>query len=45
VNLAAFGPDSYPHAGVPQGKLTGPLELASKIYPDMKANVWYYVPA
>jgi enterochelin esterase family protein len=44
-NLAAFGPDSYVKAGVPQGKLTGPIAVPSKIYPDVKANVWFYVPA
>lgn len=44
-NLTAFGPDSYAKPGVPQGKLTGPIEVPSKIYPDVKANVWYYVPA
>ena len=44
-NLAAFGPDSYAKSGVPEGKLTGPIEVPSKIYPEVKANVWYYVPA
>ncbi len=44
-NLPAFGPDSYAQPGVPQGKLTGPIEVPSKVYPDVKANVWYYVPA
>ncbi|HEY4363742.1 MAG TPA: alpha/beta hydrolase-fold protein [Bryobacteraceae bacterium] len=44
-NLAAFGPDSYAQPGVPQGRLTGPIEVPSKIYPDVKANLWYYVPA
>jgi enterochelin esterase family protein len=44
-NLAAFGPDSEPHPGVPEGKLTGPIEVPSKIYPNVKANLWYYVPA
>ena len=44
-NLAAFGPDSYAKPGVPEGKLTGPIEVPSKIYPDVKANVWYYLPA
>jgi len=44
-NLPAFGPDSYAKPGVPQGKLTGPIEVPSKIYPDVKANVWFYVPA
>lgn len=45
TDIAAFGPDSYPHPGVPQGKLTGPLVMESKIYAGMHANVWYYVPA
>jgi len=44
-NIAAFGPDSYPQPGVPEGKLTGPMVMESKVYPGMKANVWYYVPA
>lgn len=44
-NLPAFGPDSYAKPGVPEGKLTGPIEVPSKIYPDVKANVWFYVPA
>jgi len=44
LNIAAFGPDSYPQPGSPQ-KVTGPLVIESKIYPEMKANVWYYVPA
>lgn len=44
-NLPAFGPDSYAQPGVPQGKLTGPIEVPSKIYKDVKANVWFYVPA
>jgi Putative esterase len=44
-DVAAYGPDSYPHPGVPEGKLTGPIVLESKIYPGLKANVWYYVLA
>lgn len=44
-NLPAFGPDSYARPGVPQGKLTGPIEVPSQIYPGVKANVWFYVPA
>src|SRR4029453_684871 len=44
-NLPAFGPDSYAQPGVPQGKLTGPIEVPSTIYPSVKANVWFYVPA
>jgi enterochelin esterase family protein len=45
INLAAFGPESYAQPGVPAGRLTGPLSLESRIYPNMRANVWYYVPA
>jgi enterochelin esterase-like enzyme len=44
-NLAAFGPDSYAQPGAPEGKLTGPIEVPSTIYPGVKANVWFYVPA
>jgi enterochelin esterase family protein len=44
-DLPAYGPDSYARTGVPEGNLTGPIELESKIYTGMKANVWYYVPA
>jgi enterochelin esterase family protein len=44
-NLPAFGPDSYAEASVPEGKLTGPIVVPSKVYPDVKANVWFYVPA
>ena len=44
-NLPAFGPDSYGNPGVPEGKLTGPIEVPGKIYPGVKANIWFYVPA
>ena len=44
-NLPAFEPDSSAKPGVPEGKLTGPIEVPSKIYPNVKANVWFYVPA
>src|SRR6516165_6920649 len=40
-----LGPDSEPHDGVPQGKLVGPLTLASQVYPDTTRNYWIYVPA
>jgi enterochelin esterase-like enzyme len=40
-----LGPDSAPHAGVPQGKLVGPLILASNVYPNTTRNYWIYVPA
>jgi enterochelin esterase family protein len=44
-DIAAFGPESYPQPGVPRGKVTGPVEHASKIYAGMKTNYWFYVPA
>jgi enterochelin esterase family protein len=44
-DLPAFTEDAYPKAGVPQGKLVGPIELTSKVYAGMKSNIWYYVPA
>jgi enterochelin esterase family protein len=44
-NLPAFGRDSYAQPGVPAGKLTGPVEVPSRIYTGVKANVWFYVPA
>ncbi|HZL37713.1 MAG TPA: alpha/beta hydrolase-fold protein [Tepidisphaeraceae bacterium] len=40
-----LGPDSAPHAGVPAGKVLGPMTLASKVYPDSTRNYWIYVPA
>ena len=45
TDIPAYGPVSYPKPGVPEGKLTGPIVMESKIYPGMTANVWYYVPA
>ncbi|MCX6591835.1 MAG: alpha/beta hydrolase-fold protein [Acidobacteria bacterium] len=44
-DLAAFGPESYPQPGVVRGKMHGPIEHASKIYPGLKTNYWFYVPA
>ncbi len=40
-----LGPDSAPRAGVPQGKVVGPLSLESKVYPNTSRNYWVYVPA
>jgi enterochelin esterase-like enzyme len=40
-----LGPDSEPHEGVPQGKVVGPLTLASSVYPDSTRNYWVYVPS
>ena len=44
-DIPAFTEDSYPKPGVPQGKVVGPIELTSKVYPGMKSNMWFYVPA
>jgi enterochelin esterase family protein len=41
-----LGPDSMRQAGVPQGKVVGPLTLESKTaYPGTTRNYWVYVPA
>ena len=40
-----LGPDSEPHAGVPQGKeIIGPAVLASNVYPNTTRDYWVYVP-
>jgi enterochelin esterase family protein len=40
-----LGPDSEPHEGVPQGKIVGPLTLASNVFPETTRHYWVYVPA
>jgi predicted alpha/beta superfamily hydrolase len=41
-----LGPDSAPQPGVPEGKVVGPLTLAStKAFPGTTRNYWVYVPA
>jgi enterochelin esterase family protein len=45
VEFPVFGPDSYPHPGVPQGKLSEKLTFTSKIYEGMTNDYWIYVPA
>jgi enterochelin esterase family protein len=41
-----LGPDSQQQAGVPEGKVEGPLTLESKIaFPGTTRNYWVYVPA
>jgi len=41
-DVAGYNPDSYPKAGVPQGKLSEKQTITSKIYDGMKADFWYY---
>ncbi|MBM3734353.1 MAG: esterase [Acidobacteria bacterium] len=45
TDVPAWGPYSYPKAGVPQGKLDGKHVHTSKIYEGMKSDYWIYVPA
>lgn len=40
-----LGPDSKPQEGVPQGKLEGPFEQKSEIFPNTIRKYWIYVPA
>lgn len=44
-DVASFPEETYPQPGVPQGKLSGPFTVESKLYPGLKARMWYYVPA
>jgi enterochelin esterase family protein len=36
--------DSLVHPGIPQGKLEGPFELHSKVFPGTVRRYWIYVP-
>jgi enterochelin esterase family protein len=45
TDVAAYGPDSYPRPGVPQGTLSEKIVHTSKIYDGMQSNYWIYVPA
>ena len=38
-------PDSIPQDGVPQGKVEGPFEFHSDIFPGTVRDYWVYVPA
>ena len=44
-DIAAFTPDSYAVAGVPQGTLSEKMVHTSKIYDGMLSDWWIYVPA
>jgi enterochelin esterase-like enzyme len=44
-DVAAYLPESYEMAGVPQGKVTDKLIHRSTIYPGMETNYWVYIPA
>jgi enterochelin esterase-like enzyme len=45
TDVPAYLPDSYPQAGVPQGKISEKLVHTSKIYEGMTSDYWIYVPA
>jgi enterochelin esterase-like enzyme len=45
ADLYQLGPDSQPHDNVPKGKVIGPLDLKSNVYPNTSRNYWVYVPA
>ena len=40
-----LGPDSLPQAGVPKGRVEGPLVFKSKLFADTIRQYWIYVPA
>lgn len=40
-----LGPDSLEQEGVPHGKISGPLVIASQAYPGTQHSYWVYVPA
>jgi len=40
-----LGPDSLSQAGVPKGKLIGPLHLPSQVFTNATHTYWIYVPA
>ncbi len=45
TDVPAYGPDSYPKPGIPQGKLSDKLVHTSRLYDGMQSNYWIYVPA
>jgi enterochelin esterase-like enzyme len=40
-----LGPDSFPQEGVPNGKVIGPLTLASDVFTNTTRHYWIYIPA
>ncbi|MCX6631783.1 MAG: alpha/beta hydrolase-fold protein [Candidatus Solibacter sp.] len=43
-DIPAYGPDSYPKDGVPEGKVSEKMIHTSKIYPGMTSEYWVYQP-
>lgn len=44
-DAVGYNPDSYAQPGVPHGKLSEKMTIASKLYDGMKANYWVYASA
>ncbi len=44
-DVPAYGPDSYPKPGVPQGRISEKFVHTSKLYDGMRSDYWIYVPA
>ncbi|MEO8025989.1 MAG: alpha/beta hydrolase-fold protein [Bryobacteraceae bacterium] len=44
TDIPAYGPDSYPQTGVPEGAVSPKLVHTSKIYPGMVSEYWIYTP-
>ncbi len=44
IDIPAYGADSYPQPGVPEGKVTEKQFHTSKIYPGMISEYWVYTP-
>jgi enterochelin esterase family protein len=42
TDLPAYGPDSYPNAGVARGVLSEKRQITSRVYDGMKADYWIY---
>ncbi len=40
-----LGPDSFPHAGVPQGRVERFTFTASRVFPDTRRECWVYIPS
>jgi enterochelin esterase-like enzyme len=43
-SLYNLTPDAFPHQGVPEGRVEGPLIHQDKIYPGISREYWIYVP-
>ena len=43
VDVPAYGPDSYPQLGVPQGEVSEQLVYTAKVFPNWQVSYWVYV--